>query len=71
MARPITPIGWRRAEQLAGVAGRHRPDDPRSVLRLLTPSPANRCHRSWLSVSDRTYFLERSTNLGVAQTFLR
>ena len=25
---------------------------------------------SWLSVSNRTYFLERSTNLGVAQIFL-
>ena len=41
------------------------------MLRLLTPVPGpTGVTLSWLSVSDRTYFLERSTNLGVAQTFL-
>jgi hypothetical protein len=47
------------------------PTDPRSVLRLLTPVPGpTGVTVSWQSVSDRTYFLQRSTNLGVAPAFL-
>jgi len=47
------------------------PTDPLSVLRLLTPVPGpSGVSVSWQSVSHRTYFLERSTNLGVAPAFL-
>jgi len=47
------------------------PTDPLSVLRLMTPVPGpTGVTVSWLSVSNRTYFLQRSTNLGVASPFL-
>jgi hypothetical protein len=47
------------------------PTDPLSVLHLLTPVPGpSGVTVSWLSVSNRTYFLERSTNLSVAPIFL-
>jgi hypothetical protein len=47
------------------------PTDPLSVLRLLTPVPGpSGVTVTWLSVSNRTYFLARSTNLSVAPIFL-
>jgi hypothetical protein len=47
------------------------PTNPLSVLRLLTPVPdPSGVAVSWQSVAARTYFLERSTNLGVAPFFL-
>jgi hypothetical protein len=47
------------------------PTNPLSVLRLMTPVPdPSGVAVSWQSVDTRTYFLERSTNLGVAPAFL-
>ncbi len=47
------------------------PTNALSVLRLMTPGPGpSGVTVSWQSVDTRTYFLERSTNLGVAPFFL-
>ena len=47
------------------------PRNALSVLRLKTPVPGpSGVAVSWQSVNTRTYFLERSTNLGVAPVFL-
>jgi len=46
------------------------PTDAVSALRLLTPTPvASGTIVSWQSVSNRTYFLERTTNLGAMPPF--
>jgi hypothetical protein len=47
------------------------PTNALSVLRLMKPVPGpSGVAVSWRSVDTRTYFLERSTNLGVAPIFL-
>jgi len=47
------------------------PTNALSVLRLMTPVPGpSGLTVSWQGVGTRTYFLERSTNLGVAPVFL-
>jgi len=47
------------------------PTNALSALRLLRPmATASGFDVSWLSVTDRIYFLERSTNLGTAPAFL-
>jgi len=47
------------------------PTNPLSVLRLMKPVPRpSGIAVRWLSVSNRAYLLERSTNLGVAPLFL-
>jgi len=47
------------------------PTNAQSVLRLLTPVPGpSGVAVSWQSVNNRMYFLERSTNLGLATVFL-
>ena len=47
------------------------PKNRSSVLRLLTAMPGlSGMTVSWQSVSDRMYFLDRSTNLGVVPAFL-
>jgi hypothetical protein len=54
-------------EWLAGTI----PNDPASVLKLLPPVPGGGGTTvSWLSVSNRTYFLERSTNLAAQPAFV-
>ena len=47
------------------------PTDPSSALRLLAPaSDASGVTVNWQSVTNRTYFLERSSHLGVQPSFL-
>jgi hypothetical protein len=50
---------------------RHRPHNPLSVLRLLTPAGTpSGIAVNWQSVTNRVYFLERSTNLSPPPVFL-